>query len=400
MPQLIPVAEYPHQTRVHPPSEGVPAVRFDGGHDREHGVYSQKICFATELKVTKLPALIGGGSDPFARDEVGLPEHPIASAYRLADALQKLDARPIPTVLLAGQRSAPKIKMLVLHEGTEHAESARIMNADADEVWFVYGGNGGIRTSFGLLRFVAGDYIYIPKLVAYTVGRDSASALLVGIESGSPLLQPAIGGSGAPYNPSALVLPEPSPFTEKPDRASSTTGTKEFDVFLLRESQWTRLTFDDSPFSCVGWSGTRYPFVLHTTDLNFPNMTNAHTDPYLYATFATEDNDVVISTFTPRRMHSLPYFHLNEWDECLFLARAYGARKGVLGAGDMSFHPRGFLHGPHPEALAAWSTPATPADAPWVNDLAVMFETRAALAPTTLARRIEIPEYWKSWQKK
>ena len=60
----------------------------------------------------------------------------------------------------------------------------------------------------------------------------------------------------------------------------------------------------------------------------------------------------------------------------------------------LTLHPCGFPHGPHPKALKkSQQNPAT-----FVEEVAVMIDSRHALEIGEAAAAVEVPEYVNSWQ--
>ena len=60
----------------------------------------------------------------------------------------------------------------------------------------------------------------------------------------------------------------------------------------------------------------------------------------------------------------------------------------------MSFHPAGFPHGPHPQAIKAIEKQSH------TNEYAVMIDSKQALRRTKELLAFEVSDYWKSWQIK
>ncbi|MDP3725841.1 MAG: homogentisate 1,2-dioxygenase, partial [bacterium] len=225
-------------------------------------------------------------------------------------------------------------------------------------------------------------------------------------ESREPLRRPVFSwvNDTVPYVEHDLSIPDPVHCNDAPDDVFKNEAS--WYIQIKRGGRWADASYAHNPFSCVGYQGYPYPFVLPIENISLPTLSKEHTDPTSFMTFVSSSEnginmpDVGVSTFLSHRVHSLPYFHTNFFDECLFLSREYKARGGVLGPGDMSFHPQGFSHGPHPEALRSWKKPETSEDLPHVPMLAVMFESQSPLMPTTALlgqKDIEVPEYFKSW---
>lgn len=61
----------------------------------------------------------------------------------------------------------------------------------------------------------------------------------------------------------------------------------------------------------------------------------------------------------------------------------------------VTFHPAGFTHGPHPKAFAAGQAHAKT----FTDEVAVMLDTRDALAVGPICEGVEHPGYVTSWQR-
>ena len=89
-----------------------------------------------------------------------------------------------------------------------------------------------------------------------------------------------------------------------------------------------------------------------------------------------------------------PYNHANvDSDEVLFYSAGdFMSRAGSgVGAGSISYHPSGFVHGPQPgSAEASRAKDRT-------EEVAVMLDTFRPLGVTDAARRISDPDYPWSW---
>ncbi len=359
-------------------------VKFDGASRPEKGLFADKLGFHMQGFCAQPPTLV---------KDIRLwtgnqPVRPMA--LRVSD----LGHGILPVTFFASRDWSIQIKGLSLYwelnpgSSPQIVNSRRMVNADGDEVWYVHRGAFFCETSFGMLRAEVGDYLYIPRLVHYRICPVLEHTFMIGIESAKRLLKPVHDDlPGVPYHQLDLKIPIPETWL-------SSGG--DYEVMLKRNGEWTLIVYDH-PIDRIAYRGRPYPFVLSTNAINTVSTPTMHTDPSVFATFATEDNSVVVSTFKPRWVHSPPYYHMNEWDEFLFYAKPYGPRGGVIEAGNATFHPQGFYHGP--QVMAAAPQEKSPKDALWVEDLAIMFETRACLVSTITAENLEIADYWKSWSR-
>jgi homogentisate 1,2-dioxygenase len=396
--QRIAVSEYPAQRHVC--SAWKNKIHFNGAHQLNDGVFAQKIAFDTEYYTNEPPPSITATCRGSRQSLIMLKESVRPKAYRI----EHHSSTPTPVELLRTANGHVCVKIMKICGDDE--STGIFMNADCDEVWYVHKGGGMCHTLLGTIGFNKGDYIFIPRLVAYRFlhwtpdKTGDVDMVLIAIESREQLKRPVFPQRDIPYNVSEIILPEP-----RGERGFVSDFLKKGlgnTVNLKRAGEWIEVQYENTKtlFSCVAYDGVLYPFVLPTNKIRPMITTDCHTDPNMFATFITESNDVAISTFAPRWVHSLPYFHLNHWDECLFLAKTYGARGGSISTGDMTFHPQGFFHGPQPSALDEWrkGAPKNSEESPWHDDLAIMFESREPLFHTKDSVSYEISDYWKSWK--
>ena len=147
----------------------------------------------------------------------------------------------------------------------------------------------------------------------------------------------------------------------------------------------------------VGWDGCVYPHALNIGDFE-PIVGSIHQPPPVHQTF--ELPGAVVCSFVPRLFDfhpdavKVPYHHANtDSDEVLFYSDGdFMSRAGSgIGVGSISFHPRGFVHGPQPGSHEA----SVPRDR--TEELAVMVDTFEPLHVTDTARSISAPDYAWSW---
>ena len=149
----------------------------------------------------------------------------------------------------------------------------------------------------------------------------------------------------------------------------------------------------------MGWDGCCYPYALSIHDFE-PVVKRFHAPPPVHQTF--QGFGFVVCSFCPRPFDfdpeavPVPYAHANvDCDEVLFyVAGDFMSRKGAgIGAGSITLHPAGFVHGPQPgSAEEALGKPGT-------DELAVMIDTFAPLRIGEQARAVEDPDYAWSWAR-
>jgi homogentisate 1,2-dioxygenase len=266
-------------------------------------------------------------------------------------------------------------------------------NGQNYECLFVHEGAGTLHSVFGRLAFGPGDYVVIPYSVTWRMDFDTPDNRLVVFESRGQITTPA-----RYRNPYGQLL-EHSPFCERDIRTPGGLDTideaGEFEVWVKARDELSAQWLDHHPFDVVGWDGCLYPWAFNIGDFE-PITGRVHQPPPVHQTF--EADGYVICSFVPRLFDyhpqaiPAPYNHANvNSDEVLYYVDGdFMSRKGV-GRYDVTLHPSGLPHGPHPGTVeASIGKPAT-------GETAVMFDTFRALDVTATAVALEDPDYAFSW---
>lgn len=268
-------------------------------------------------------------------------------------------------------------------------------NTDADEVIFVHEGEGTLRTFLGNLSFKKGDYLVIPRGTIYQIAFDTTKNRLLITESTNPVYIPKR------YLNQFGQLMEHAPFCERDIRVPDTLETHEkVDEFLLKvkkQDELIEMCYAHHPFNVVGYDGFYYPWALSIYDFE-PITGRIHQPPPVHQTFET--SGFVICSFVPRLYDyhpeaiPAPYNHSNiDSDEVLYYVDGnFMSRKGVE-PGQISLHPAGIPHGPHPGSVEA------SIGKEGTNELAVMIDTFKPLQITKAAMAIADENYYQSWLK-
>ena len=269
-------------------------------------------------------------------------------------------------------------------------------NTDADEVIFVHQGEGTLRTFLGNLSFKKGDYLVIPRGTIYQITFDSRKNRLLITESTNPVYIPKR------YLNQFGQLMEHAPYCERDIRVPNSLEThEEAGTFLLKvkkQNELIEMSYAHHPFNVVGYDGFYYPWGLSIYDFE-PITGRIHQPPPVHQTFET--SGFVICSFVPRlydyhpQAIPAPYNHSNiDSDEVLYYVDGnFMSRKGVE-PGQISLHPSGIPHGPHPGAVEASIGKQS------TNELAVMIDTFKPLQITKAAMKIADENYYQSWLKK
>jgi len=267
-------------------------------------------------------------------------------------------------------------------------------NADSDEVVFIHDGEGVLETMFGTLAYRPGDYLVIPRGVIHRWAPASGSEqrwLIV--ESAHPVVTPKR------YRNHFGQLLEHSPFCERdfrvPEHVPAVDREGDFPIDVRKEGMIHTATYARHPFDVVGWDGYHFPYAFSIHDFE-PITGRVHQPPPVHQTFETDA--FVICSFCPRlydyhpKSIPAPYNHSNiDSDEVLYYVEGnFMSRKGIS-RGDLTLHPGGIPHGPHPGTYEGSIGKTGTAE------LAVMVDTFRPLRLTQEALDIEDGGYHQSW---
>ncbi len=266
-------------------------------------------------------------------------------------------------------------------------------NADADEMLFVHKGSGTLHTMYGTLPFKYGDYIIIPRGTVYKIVFETTDNKLLYIESFDPIFTPRR------YRNDFGQLLEHSPFCERdikrPVNLETFDEQGEFDIFIKKKGMIFPYVYANHPFDVAGWDGYHYPYTFSI--FNFEPITGRiHMPPPVHQTF--ESRNFVVCSFVPRLYdyHPLaipaPYHHSNiDSDELLYYVDGDFMSRNNIKAGQITLHPGGIPHGPHPGAIERSIGQKE------TKELAVMIDPFSPVMITEEAMDIEVDGYYKSW---
>jgi homogentisate 1,2-dioxygenase len=266
-------------------------------------------------------------------------------------------------------------------------------NGEAHELYWVHSGKGTLHSQYGALDFGPGDYINIPISTTWRMDLEGDDHRMLVFESPHDFEFPKR------YRNEYGQLLENSPFCERdlrvPDRLETHAERGEFEVRVKARGMFHRHILTHHPLDVVGWDGFLYPFAFNIYDFE-PITGRVHQPPPTHQTW--EGWNFVICSFMPRLFdyHPLaipaPYNHANvNSDEVLYYAEGnFMSRKGVEQM-DISWHPGGLPHGPHPGTVeASIGKKAT-------EEVAVMMDTFHPLHATPFALECEDERYAYSW---
>jgi len=269
-------------------------------------------------------------------------------------------------------------------------------NALCDEIYFVHEGKGKLESQLGVLNFVEGDYIVIPRGVIYKMIHETDEARYLIFESVGPVTTPTR------YRNEFGQLAEHAPYCERDIKAPQELLTvDEKGDFIIKVKKGEKIVsfhYEFHPLDVVGWDGFYFPWIFNINDF-MPITGKIHMPPPIHQTFHAPG--FVICSFCPRLLdyHPLavpiPYNHSNlDSDEMLYYVDGnFTSRKGIDYA-SISLHPNGIPHGPHPGTVEA------NLDKKETHETAVMMDTFRPLKLTTYAKEMNDPAYYLSWNEK
>lgn len=278
-------------------------------------------------------------------------------------------------------------------------------NGQAHELWFVQEGSGTLSTEFGTLPWRKGHYIVVPKGTTCRWEIDGKKAFLLLVESKFPIGFPPryLNAAGQ----ASLASPVVETMLEAPELGEPVDRTGRFPLFVKHDGgRVSELTLGRHPFDLAGWEGSLYPFAFHILD-HHGIAKATHASPPMHQTFesgSVPHAGFAVCSFVPQpegwhpKEVPAPYAHSNvDSDELMFFSNAhYGARKGVIADGALTYHPAALPHSPQGRAAEL----STADRGKMSKRLAVMVDTFfEPLTATAAAWRWRDKGYPLSWQR-
>jgi homogentisate 1,2-dioxygenase len=266
-------------------------------------------------------------------------------------------------------------------------------NTDADEMIFVHRGKGTLKTLLGNIHFAGGDYLLIPRGIIYQLEFEDTDNRLFIVTSHAPMYTPKR------YRTHFGQLLEHSPFCERdirpPHQLEVHDEKGDFVIKMLKQGFLHQYIYATHPFDVVGWDGYNFPYAFNIKDFE-PITGRVHQPPPVHQTF--EADTFVICSFCPRlydyhpQAIPAPYNHSNiDSDEVLYYVDGDFMSRNDVKPGQITLHPAGIPHGPHPGAMERSIGQAE------TRELAVMVDTFKPLMVTQQALQIADENYYKSW---
>ena len=243
------------------------------------------------------------------------------------------------------------------------------------------------------MDFKYGDYLIIPRGIIYKIDFDTEDNRLFIVESHRPIYTPKR------YRNWFGQLLEHAPFCERdirrPNELETYNEKGDFVIKVKKKDEIFEMVYASHPFDVIGYDGFNYPYAFSIHDFE-PITGRIHLPPPIHQTFET--NAFVICSFVPRLYdyHPLsipaPYNHSNiDADEVLYYVDGDFMSRNDVKPGNISLHPAGIPHGPHPGAVERSIGKKE------TLELAVMIDTFKPLMVTEEAMHIADDTYYQSW---
>ena len=268
-------------------------------------------------------------------------------------------------------------------------------NASHHELYFIDEGRGSLYTEYGVIDFVPGDYLVIPKCTTYQFKFEAHAKYLM-VQSTAPYRFPS-----RYLNRMGQFL-EHSPVCERdirpPSRLEPVFDESDTPIILHRNGIFFEQVMNHHPFDTIGWDGYLYPYAISIHDFE-PIVGSLHMPPPVHQMFASDG--FVICNFVPRLFDfhkeavPAPYYHSNvDSDEVIYYVEGDFMSRSGIEKGSITLHPAGLTHGPQPgkteASLGAIRT----------NELAVMIDTYKPLYVNKNTESIKQSDYSESWLEK
>ena len=284
-------------------------------------------------------------------------------------------------------------ELVIYKAHVDKSMSELYKNGHSDEILFIHSGKGMLKTNFGNMDLVPGDYVIIPRGVIWQATiLEKIQALI--IESKQQIETPQ------KYRNKFGQLMEHAPFCERDIRTPEfiePINEKNVSINVKLEFGIQEYIYKNHPFDLVGWDGYYFPWILNINDF-MPITGKIHQPPPVHQTF--QSSSFVVCSFVPRLFdyHELaipaPYAHSNlDSDEIIFYCEGeFMSRKNIQN-GSITYHPSGLTHGPQPGKIES------SIGINETNELAVMIDTFKPMKITKEALLVDDVNYVKSWLK-
>jgi homogentisate 1,2-dioxygenase len=298
----------------------------------------------------------------------------------------------------------PDTRVCTLKTQESYPENVFFRNGEKHEIYYFHKGKGSFQSEYGEIKFRPETYLIVPKGTTYRIDVEEELYVLL-FESKYLVEWPDsyLNHAGQATMMSPVVETE----IELPELLDPIDQRGEFPIFVQHaEGQVTKTVLGHHPFDLCGWEGALYPFLF---DINNHHgiAREIHVAPPAHQTFqagVAPYSGFALCSFVPqpegwhKKEVPVPYAHYNvDSDEVMFFCNtSYGARKGVLEEGTLTFHPGACPHSPHGDAAKN----SLPNRGRMSQRLAVMMDTFfESLQVTETALKYADLGYTTSWDE-
>ena len=205
-----------------------------------------------------------------------------------------------------------------------------LRNVIGDEVHYVVSGRGRLETDFGALEVGPGDFVLIPKAVAYRFGA-----------VGEPVSEIVVTSTGAlDVSPEpravlnvALDVDEPTPFED---------AGGEHEVVVRHAGGVTSYFYDFDPLACTAVVGPAQVRRFNINSTHGLGVTNGGIVP---GRLIDDAAGAVLFYHLGSRRSDRPPIHCNaDFDEIIVFANGPGTYGGMATPGTIAWTPKGIAH--------------------------------------------------------
>lgn len=267
-------------------------------------------------------------------------------------------------------------------------------NSYADEVVFIHEGEGTFYSEYGTIEFTKWDYFIIPKGTTYQLKFKSYDNVRMFVTESATMVE-----IPKHYKTASGQLLESAPYCERdirtPELQAAIVEKGEFNLINKFGDKYQNVKLEWHPYDLVGWDGACYPWAFNIQEFA-PIVGKIHLPPPIHLLLVA--NNFVICNFVPRLYDfhpesiPAPYYHSNiDSDEILYYVEGDFMSRTGIGAGYITYHPKGMPHGPQP-GKTEQSVGKKEA-----YEYAVMVDTFAPLKMTEHVKNNRDKDYYKSW---
>ncbi len=245
-----------------------------------------------------------------------------------------------------------------------------LRNVTGDEVHYVVAGRARLETDFGALDLASGDFVLIPRAVAYRIGAVSEPLAAIVVTSAGML---DVSPEPRAVLNVALDVDGPSPFED---------AGGEHEVVVRHAGGVTSYFYEFDPLACTGVGGAPQVRRFNIASVRGLGVSNGGIVP---GRLIDDAAGAALIYHLGSRRSDRPPIHCNaDFDEVIVFAGGPGTYGGMARPGTIAWTPKGIAHHGAEEDVAkpyqAW-----------------LLETRAGLAMTpagtAIARLMETGEY-------